>query len=394
MGAFFMQDGIMPSTVADSITNESQPSSNNSGVLVSFELGEAGANNDSIVLDDPKETSSNSSSGPESPFTADQLLDTIVHYRFKRYVDPQVEDPNGLLKQLPAVFSAFDWVQHQNIYKEKGRMPFLKKKHRQPQSILCHPFYIKNLVGILLKMEAEDPDKVFQTTNLTLVLAGGDTHATVILEEAKQALQEKGSAHHDLFDLADKVWIEAKDVYDDRIQTIPMGLNMHYVLRNGLDNVVAAIAAVQAPHFDESKELVCASWGQVSTQLDAIIPERASLLKLVEKPNSWVNKSNWKPTEYWDQLSRYHFFLAPRGKGIQSPKLAEAWLVHTIPVSVKNPAFEDLKAMGFPMLLVDSWDDLNPAVLQESLRTEFAQVDWGNVYKMLSVDYVGELLKL
>ena len=53
------------------------------------------------------------------------------------------------------------------------------------------------------------------------------------------------------------------------------------------------------------------------------------------------------------KLAQIRLFLAPPGSGIQAPKIAEAWLVRTVPVSVTSYAFRELKSQGFPFLLVD-----------------------------------------
>ena len=86
------------------------------------------------------------------------------------------------------------------------------------------------------------------------------------------------------------------------------------------------------------------------------------------------------------------FSLAPQGRGVQSPKFAEAWLMRTIPISVYTPAFTDYQTMGFPIVLVDSWWQLSEHSLKEVKRTHYANIDWNAVHYKLTVDYVRDLL--
>eukprot|EP00958_Prasinococcus_capsulatus_P009274 scaffold909_cov575-Prasinococcus_capsulatus_cf.AAC.13 len=42
---------------------------------------------------------------------------------------------------------------------------------------------------------------------------------------------------------------------------------------------------------------------------------------------SWLRRKQLAPSEYFAELSKYKFMVAPHGRGIQSPKFLEALLV-------------------------------------------------------------------
>ena len=78
-----------------------------------------------------------------------------------------------------------------------------------------------------------------------------------------------------------------------------------------------------------------------------------------------IDERDLPASEYFAELSKYRFLLAPRGNGIQSPKFMEALLVGTIPITKRYAAFEDLVDYGFPMVLVNEWDEITPASLEQ-----------------------------
>lgn len=68
---------------------------------------------------------------------------------------------------------------------------------------------------------------------------------------------------------------------------------------------------------------------------------------------------------YWEELSRYRFLLAPTGDGIWTPKVTEALLVLTIPIVQRGPfpLFDDYVKLGFPIVVVEEWEEVNPEAL-------------------------------
>ena len=69
--------------------------------------------------------------------------------------------------------------------------------------------------------------------------------------------------------------------------------------------------------------------------------------------------------EYFPNLSKYKFLIAPKGNGIQSPKFLEALMVLTIPVTKRYGCFEQLQEYGLPIVLVDEWSEITVDLLND-----------------------------
>lgn len=104
----------------------------------------------------------------------------------------------------------------------------------------------------------------------------------------------------------------------------------------------------------------------------------------VKKNNAWVRREMIPPTEYWKTMSKFRFHLAPPGAGVQAPKFAEAWAMRAVPVTLRYPAFVDLQKLGFPLVLVSTWDDLTLHTLEAYYDSpQYKNIDWNHVLQML-----------
>lgn len=97
---------------------------------------------------------------------------------------------------------------------------------------------------------------------------------------------------------------------------------------------------------------------------------------------------------YYNKLSEYKYFICPLGNGIQAPKIFECLLVKTIPVCIKGPTFEDLKEYGFPILLINNFNELNQTMLNDKYENEFKDVDWEKVKYNLTIEGFAKKFKL
>ena len=151
------------------------------------------------------------------------------------------------------------------------------------------------------------------------------------------------------------------------------------------------------------------AWGSVWRHLDDTLKDRMSLISFLDLPSTkvWLNRSEFSMLEYWERLSEYKYSVCPPGNGIQTPKIYEAILSRTVPVTLRSDiihrgcavfkivltrfsfccrreAFVNLKALGLPMLLVSSWSELSVWLLESAYEEEFRDVDWDDVHNMLS----------
>jgi len=77
----------------------------------------------------------------------------------------------------------------------------------------------------------------------------------------------------------------------------------------------------------------------------------------------WAEHRMIPAEHYWPELAKYRFLIAPRGNGLQAPKFMEALAVMTIPITLRYACFEDLQMYGFPLVVVDDWEEITPKAL-------------------------------
>lgn len=302
----------------------------------------------------------------------------------------------------PPMFHQFDWVLSHTNRKNLAEVPRGRRKCNVtatyyskmnvsvlPERILCAPNFLMGMVAHLLTVPGA---RVNHGSNITLVVAGEDSHLSVQKAEIDEFLRRSAVRPEDpkkIEELFGRIFYEAKDIVHPTIKTWPEGINFNYIMRSGVDRVVTALDRSSANKVVVKKVLVGAAWGVVWSMDE--MWERKTLSEFIAK-SSFVARQQWRPEEYWDRLSECRYLLCPPGGGVQSPKFAESWLVRTIPVAIRNPAFLDLAAMGFPFYFVDSWQEITEAKLESALKTRFKNVDWDNVRHMISTDFHVSLL--
>lgn len=281
------------------------------------------------------------------------LINDYLHLRYK----PSRKNFQDCLP-CPA-FELFDWV----LWTPDSAM-FLKFKWQRPRNILClaNPKSIKTLVKL----------RRFLKRDSVIVIAGEDTNLSAV-----QGLVAELIPH------CKEILFEAKDIEMDRVKSFSMGFISYYLMRQSDETISRLRDMLQNGKVE--KHGVLASWGGIWKKLDDKLDDRKKATKFVEE-SSWLKRELLEPDNYWLRLAESDFLLSPAGQGVQAPKLAEAWLMHTVPVVTSNPCFRDLQAQGYPLLIIDRWEDLNPNLLEEQ-REIFSQTDWHKINYMLTLDY-------
>lgn len=183
----------------------------------------------------------------------------------------------------------------------------------------------------------------------------------------------------------EEIYYEAKDINCSYVKALPMGCIHAYLIRNGAQNTLK--------HINKSnklkKRLAVSGFGSKWPQLSNCLKDRRDLLNFLKKQNV-VDLINCKPTEYYNTISNYKYFLCPLGAGIQTPKLQESHLMGIIPVVTKHPVYHDLSSYGLPFLIVDKWQDVTQEFLEKKYEEKFKNVDWNKVRKLYHADYFKE----
>jgi len=263
--------------------------------------------------------------------------------------------------ECPA-FDLFDWV----IWIPDDRR-FQRFRSLCPATILClaHPESLRTLLKVR-----------FLLKNVTLIIAGQDTLLSVVLSQVELLIPH-----------CKKIFFEAKDIDHQIVHAFGMGFNSFYLKRVGNEVIIIDLLGRVRTNCLEKKGVLVA-WGAIWKYLDEILLDRQRAARFVEKSN-WLVREELKPDEYFQRLAASKFLLAPAGQGIQAPKLAEAWLMRTVPIVVRNPCFEDLDRLGFPFVLLNNWEELTPRLLQD-YENRRNSIKWNEVEEMLTLKHFKE----
>jgi hypothetical protein len=260
-------------------------------------------------------------------------------------------------------FDLFDWVIWSPMDEE-----IIRFEIKEPKTILC--LTTPESVNLLLENSSF-------TSKPSVVFAGEDTLLSTFIDSIDQ-----------IADRFSNIFYEAKDVDSDVVKSFSMGFISFYLRDSVNENIYKAIE--YSDRVPKSK-LVLAAWGERWKHLDTTIADRMQLDSFLE--NHEFLKREFIPfSQYWQQLAKYKFLLAPRGQGVQAPKLAEAWMVKTVPIATKNPCFIDLKDLGYPLILIDDWTEVTAENLD--VWSDFYEtIDWKQVRYKLTNSYLNELLQ-
>jgi len=291
---------------------------------------------------------------PLEPIDLHELLDLRYKPKKKKFVG---------CKKNP-VFKKFDWVIWLPDSARSCRIKTLR-----PKTILClahkKSFKMLNMLCPLIK-------------NATIVIAGGDTNLSIFLDHINSDIINNN-----------RILYEAKDVSHPRIKSFCMGFNSFYLKKVGVSQFEQTVRRFEQGKYKKSG--ILAAWGEHWPQLDNKLSDRKNAATFL-KNCPFISRQNIPPADYWEKLAQSLYLLAPAGQGIQAPKLAEAWLVGTVPIVTSNPCFEDLRDRGYPLMIIDHWSDLTTTKIKK-WESELHTIDWNSVRSQLSSHYFFSMIK-
>ncbi len=298
---------------------------------------------------------------PVTPSTQCPLEPIDLHDLLDLRYKPNREQYEGCAKN--PVFKNFDWVIWLPDSARSCRIKTLN-----PDTILClahkKSFKILNALGPLIK-------------NATIVIAGADTNLSVFLSRINPDLIRNN-----------RIFYEAKDIPHPEIKSFCMGYNQFYLQKAGISRIEKTIRRYEQGKYQKSGTL--AAWGEHWPALDNKLSDRQNAGAFLEN-SSFISRQHLTPTDYWEKLAQSLFLLAPAGQGVQAPKLAEAWLVGTVPIVTSTPCFEDLRDRGYPLMIINQWDELTAAQLKK-WESELHTIDWNSVRAQLTSTYFLSLI--
>ena len=259
------------------------------------------------------------------------ILDAIAHTRVR-------------IGKVPLALATFDWLVYSRppIQREGG----VRKRIAVPKYVFCES------KAVSMNLLIQELDTIRDFHGSTLLIGGEDTNLSKMMHITNLTR---------LVEYFDTVKYEAKDIPHETIRTFPMGLLPHYTQKHKDSNIREAIMRAS---IQDKPNLLVAAWGTLQPGLDSKIQSRVDAQSFVDN-TSWIDRISIQPHQWWNKLRQYKFMLCPTGNGIQSPKFVEALLVMTIPITQNTSAYADLARQGFPILIVNQWEDLNPQYLEQ-----------------------------
>lgn len=280
-----------------------------------------------------------------------ESINEILNFRYnKEKFQKFIKGNTEVIKcfdQSPAVFNHFRFVISQQSVSPEINSNALSN------DVLCHPDCIDKLDDILKTHNIERLDN--------LVCAGGD-------RKLSESLADLASFKH----LFKHIYYEAKDIPCSWVTSIPMGVNVAYILRCGEN---AALHYINKQKQQKSK-LIAAAFGSKWPVLNVTIKDRRELIKYIETANV-IDDVFCNPVKYFSEISQYKFFACPIGRGIQTPKICEAILCETVPVvtdHILHKEFRDIYKL--PILIVKDWSEVTTDFLNYVYESRFKYVNW------------------
>ena len=131
---------------------------------------------------------------------------------------------------------------------------------------------------------------------------------------------------------------------DDKLHLIPIGIaNSQW--EHGIHNF--------KNHIDIEKKNDVYFNFNINTNYD----KRQNCYEILRTQLNWLE--NVTPRENIQRLAQYKFCICPEGNGVDTHRLWEALYVKTVPIVIKSEYSQILAKYNVPMVVLESWGDLN-----------------------------------
>jgi hypothetical protein len=104
--------------------------------------------------------------------------------------------------------------------------------------------------------------------------------------------------------------------------------------------------------------------------------ERINAASTLSKLKTADNLRNLSPMKHRKALHSYAFVACPPGNGADTHRVWEALYLNCIPIVFRSEFMERFAALGLPIWIVDSFEDL-AGVTESDLREKYNQLESG-----------------
>lgn len=102
--------------------------------------------------------------------------------------------------------------------------------------------------------------------------------------------------------------------------------------------------------------------------------------KISKKGVKWIENLPYR--EYLIELKKHKYGICPEGGGLDTHRFWECLYMNTMPICLRNPLTEHYEQY-FPMVLLDSWGDLDINQLSYSPITNHHRLDMNDIVKQI-----------
>jgi len=294
----------------------------------------------------------------------------------------------------PALINHFDWViGHKGLGHDGHGLPQMRRKE-DPMSVFASPDKVPTVLGIAeASFNASRSDRILVISGapehtVSEAFGGSSDACTVANATACAVTITRLRAYFRA------IFVEGKDLAVEGILAYPGGLTEMYYRGEAMKRALVAITS--ARNDDASKpRSVLAAWGAVWSYIEQI--DHGKMMFFAHGKPEWdqikleAGRSRrlaraWAATDvakevgvevrsisakvWWQELALYRFILSPLGTSIYSPKTVEALMVLTVPIVQRGPfpVHDDMVSYGFPIVVVDDWDNITQVKLSQWWR--------------------------
>ncbi len=232
-------------------------------------------------------------------------------------------------------------------------------KVRKGSIIFTNSYFIKNLFKLIKNLDS----------NLDLILVTNQTD--LLLDE--YIYNFKPDCIKKWYSI--NVEHESEDVIP-----LPLGLSNSYSPKNLLPEDFI--------NFKENNESKKIEKVYVNFNKNTNFKERESLYdKFQEEDWAVVENPNLDKSEYYNNLSRYKFSLAPWGNGVDTHRIWESLYLGTVPITKYHHTFST--SSNLPILFVNDYEEINKSLIENFLKDNSSK---NYNYELLNSKYWTDLI--
>jgi hypothetical protein len=149
-------------------------------------------------------------------------------------------------------------------------------------------------------------------------------------------------------------WFSKNVVFKHKkITPIPIGLTNYYYNFMGRGKISYILKTIREINISNKKNKISFGFFLYSNK------EREKLAIDLQKNELAEVIDEKDQLEYFKKMAKYNFTVSPEGNGIDCHRTWEALYFKTIPIVKRSLVTEYFKNLGLPILIVDTWDELD-----------------------------------